>query len=279
MKAANFDYQRPLTLQAALRFLADAGGSAKVMGGGQSLGPMLNLRLTRPKLVIDVSALEELRQVRQQGAAIRIGAAVTHAEIEDGVHALLRGGLLQSVAGGIAYRAIRNRGTVGGSLAHADPAADWVLAATALGAEVEIATQAGTRRVPMDGFMQGAYTTVLGEGELLAALWVRRLGPAARWGYFKFCRKTGEFAEASCAAVFDPARKLARVVLGALDGAPRALPALAAQVARSGAVPDRPSIEAAVTAAAASKDAVDRKLLAAAVERCLGQVLTPEPVQ
>lgn len=279
MKAANFDYQRPLTLQAALRVLADAGGSAKVMGGGQSLGPMLNLRLTRPKQVIDVSALEDLRQVGQQGDAIRIGAAVTHAEIEDGVHALLRGGLLQSVASGIAYRAIRNRGTVGGSLAHADPAADWVLAATALGAEVEIASQAGTRRVPMDGFMQGAYTTVLGEGELLAALWVPRLGPAARWGYFKFCRKTGEFAEASCAAVFDPARKLARLVLGALDGAPQALPALAAQVARSGAVPDRPSIEAAVSAAAASKDAVDRKLLAAAVERCLGQVLTPEPVQ
>ena len=279
MKAANFDYQRPTTLQAALRLLADAGGSAKVMGGGQSLGPMLNLRLTRPKQVIDVSALEELRQVTQEGDSIRIGAAVTHAEIEDGVHALLRGGLLQSVAGGIAYRAIRNRGTVGGSLAHADPAADWVLAAAALGAEVEVASQAGTRRVPMDGFMQGAYTTVLGEGELLAALWVPKLGPAARWGYFKFCRKTGEFAEASCAAVFDPARKLARVVLGGLDGTPQALPALAAQVARSGAVPSRPFIETAVAAAAASKDAVDRKLLVAAVERCLGQVLTPEPVQ
>lgn len=279
MKAANFDYQRAPTLQAALRLLADAGGGAKVMGGGQSLGPMLNLRLTRPKQVIDVSALEELRQVTQEGDSIRIGAAVTHAEIEDGVHALLRGGLLQSVACGIAYRAIRNRGTVGGSLAHADPAADWVLAAAALGAEVEIASQAGTRCVPMDGFMQGAYTTVLGEGELLAALWVPKLGPAARWGYFKFCRKTGEFAEASCAAVFDPARRLARVVLGALDGAPQALPALAAQVARSGAVPSRLSIEAAVAAAAASKDAVDRKLLIAAVERCLGQVLTPEPVQ
>ncbi|VTU17745.1 FAD binding domain-containing protein [Variovorax sp. RA8] len=279
MKAASFDYQRPPTLQAALRLLSDAGGSAKVMGGGQSLGPMLNLRLTRPKQVIDVSALEELRGVAQDGDAIRIGAAVTHAEIEDGAHALLRGGLLQSVAGGIAYRAVRNRGTVGGSLAHADPAADWVLAASALGAEVEVASQAGTRRVPMDGFMQGAYTTVLGEGELLVALRVPQLGPAARWGYFKFCRKTGEFAEASCAAVFDPARKLARVVLGALDGAPQALPALAAQVARSGAVPSRDAIAAAVAVAAASKDAVDRKLLAVAVERCLAQVLTLESVQ
>ena len=279
MKAASFDYQRPATLKDALRALADAGGAAKVMGGGQSLGPMLNLRLTRPKQVVDVSALAELRQVAAEGDQLRIGATVTHAEIEDGVHPLLRDGLLQSVAGGIAYRAIRNRGTLGGSLAHADPAADWVLTMAALGALIEIASTTGTRRVPMERFMQGAYTTDLADGELLAAVLVPRLGPAARWGYFKFCRKTGEFAEASCAAVFDPARKLARVVLGALDGAPQALPALAAQVARSGAVPDRPSIEAAVSAAAASKDAVDRKLLAAAVERCLGQVLTPEPVQ
>ena len=276
MKAANFDYQRPLTLQAALRLLADAGGSAKVMGGGQSLGPMLNLRLTRPKQVVDVSALAELRQVAAEGDQLRIGATVTHAEIEDGVHPLLRDGLLQSVAGGIAYRAIRNRGTVGGSLAHADPAADWVLAATALGAEVEIASQAGTRRVPMDGFMQGAYTTVLGEGELLAALWVPRLGPAARWGYFKFCRKTGEFAEASCAAVFDPSRKLARIVLGALDGAPQALPALAAQVARDAAMPSRDTLRSAVAAALPAKDSVDRKLMVAAVERCLHQIFVPE---
>ncbi|MBT2304145.1 FAD binding domain-containing protein [Variovorax paradoxus] len=279
MKAASFDYQRPATLHAALRLLADSAGGAKLMGGGQSLGPMLNLRLTRPKQVIDVSALGELRQVTQAGDAIRIGAAVTHAEIEDGVHALLRGSVLQSVAGGIAYRAIRNRGTVGGSLAHADPAADWVLVACALAAEVEIASQAGTRRVPMDRFMHGAYTTALAEGEVLAALWVPKLGPDAHWGYFKFCRKTGEFAEASCAAVFDPARKLARVVIGALDGAPQALPALAAQVARSGAMPARAAIEAAVSASAPGKDAIDRKLLVAAVERCLAQVLMLESVQ
>src|SRR5437868_2759712 len=232
MKAASFEYQRPATLPAALRALADAGGAAKVMGGGQSLGPMLNLRLARPKQVVDVSSLGELRQVTADGDQLRIGAAVTHAEIEDGVHPLLRGGLLQSVAGGIAYRAIRNRGTLGGSLAHADPAADWVLAMAALGAQIEISSAAGTRRVPMERFMHGAYTTDLADGELLTAVRIPRLGAAARWGYFKFCRKTGEFAEASCAAVFDPSRKLARIVLGALDGAPQALPALAAQVAR-----------------------------------------------
>lgn len=279
MKAASFDYQRPPTLQAAVRALADAGGSAKIMGGGQSLGPMLNLRLTRPQQIVDVSALSELRQVMLEGDLIRIGAAVTHAEIEDGVHALLRGTLLQSVAGGIAYRAIRNRGTLGGSLAHADPAADWVLAAAALAAQIEITAPAGTRRVSMDRFMQGAYTTALADGELLSAVWVPKLGSSARWGYYKFCRKTGEFAEASCAAVFDPGRKLARIVIGALDGAPQTLPGLAAQVARSGAMPARSAIEAAVLASAPTKDAVDRKLLVAAVERCLVQVFISEQIQ
>jgi len=276
MKAASFDYQRPAILKDALRALADAGGAAKVMGGGQSLGPMLNLRLTRPKQVVDVSALAELRQVAVEGDLLRIGAAVTHAEIEDGVHPLLREGLLQSVAGGIAYRAIRNRGTVGGSLAHADPAADWVLAMAALGAQIEIASTAGTRRVPMERFMQGAYTTDLADGDLLTAVLVPRLGPAARWGYFKFCRKTGEFAEASCAAVFDPSRKLARIVLGALDGAPQALPALAAQVARDAAMPSRDTLRSAVAAALPAKDAVDLKLMVAAVERCLHQIFIPE---
>lgn len=276
MKAANFDYIRPATLAEALRLLAEGQGQAKPIGGGQSLGPMLNLRLTRPKQVIDLAALPELRQVRGEGAWIRIGAAVTHAEIEDGAHPLLRGTPMQSVAGGIAYRAIRNRGTVGGSLAHADPAADWVLTASALGAEVEIAAAAGARRVAADRFMHGAYTTALGEGELIAALWVPKLGAAARWGYFKFCRKTGEFAEASCAALFDPERRVARIVVGALDGAPQALPTLAAQVARSGERPARSAVEAAVLAAAPGKDAIDRKLLVAAVERCLGQIFMPE---
>ena len=276
MKAASFEYQRPATLQAALRALADAGGAAKVMGGGQSLGPMLNLRLARPKQVVDVSSLGELRQVTADGDQLRIGAAVTHAEIEDGVHPLLRDGLLQSVAGGIAYRAIRNRGTLGGSLAHADPAADWVLAMAALGAQIEISSAAGTRRVPMERFMHGAYTTDLADGELLTAVRIPRLGAAARWGYFKFCRKTGEFAEASCAAVFDPSRKLARIVLGALDGAPQALPALAAQVARAAAMPPRETLQSAIAAALPGKDAVDRKLRVAAVERCLHQIFIPE---
>ena len=277
MKAAWFDYRRAPTLKAALALQAEAAGAAKPMGGGQSLGPMLNLRLARPKQVIDVSRLDELRGVTLQGDWLRIGAGVTHAEIEDGVHAPLRGTLLQAVAAGIAYRAIRNRGTIGGSLAHADPAADWVLTASVLAAQIEIASTTGTRRVAMREFMQGAYTTVLGEAELVAAVLVPALSNVARWGYYKLCRKTGEFAEASCAAVFDAPRKLARIVIGALDGAPQPLPALALQVARSGTAPTRESIDSAVGAAVPGQDAVDRQMRVAAVERCLAQVFEVEP--
>lgn len=279
MKAALFEYVRPATLEEGIRLLGEGPGSAKVMGGSQSLGPMLNLRLARPKRVVDVTALPEMREVALHGGVIRIGAAVTHAEIEDGVFPPLRGTLLQTVASGIAYRAIRNRGTVAGSLAHADPAADWVLTMTALAARIELAGATGSRMVPMERFMLGAYTTELAEGELISAVHVPQLGDDARWGYSKFCRKTGEFAEASCCAVFDPGRAFARVVIGALDGAPQALPAIASAVAESGAMPSRTEIDKALSAAAPGKDAIDRKLMMAAVLRCLEQAVGKEKLQ
>lgn len=274
MKAARFDYIRPASLAEGLQRMGD--GQSKAMGGSQSLGPMLNLRLARPKTVVDFSAVADMRGVALKAGVLRIGGAVTHAEVEDGVFPELRGTLMQRVARVIAYRAVRNRGTVGGSLAHADPAADWVLVMTALAAELEIASAQGTRRLPMERFMQGAYTTDLAEGEVIAAVHVPVAGAEARWGYEKFCRKPGEFAEASCCAMFDPERGFARVVIGALDGAPRALPSIARAVASTGALPADAEINAAIAAAAPGKDAVDRKLATAVVRRCLQQVLQEE---
>ena len=121
MKAAQFDYVRPRDLGEALDALKAA--DAKPIAGGQWLGPMLNLRLARPKLLVDVSRLAELKSITDEGDAWRIGAAVTHAELED--KPLAGCEPLANVARVVAYRAVRNRGTVGGSLAHADPAADW----------------------------------------------------------------------------------------------------------------------------------------------------------
>ncbi|MDR5816700.1 FAD binding domain-containing protein [Caballeronia sp. LZ033] len=270
MKAAAFDYVRPASLPEALHELSDA----KPISGSQSMGPMLNLRLARPSRVIDVSRIADLRSVTGSGDFVRVGAAVTHAEIEDGTHELLRHPYLQHVASGIAYRAIRNRGTIGGSLAHADPAADWPLALSALDARLEVAKAGGTRQVRASGFMLGAFTTLLEEGEIITAVLLPKLGPTLRWGYYKLCRKTGEFAHASAAAAFDARSGLARVVLGALDGPPAALDDLARQIAQRGpSAVTEDALARAVAGAMPNADSIDRSIHAAALQRCLAQAL------
>ncbi|SAL79130.1 molybdopterin dehydrogenase [Caballeronia peredens] len=268
MKAAAFDYVRATTLPEALREL----NGAKPISGSQSMGPMLNLRLARPGRVVDISRIDDMRGVAEAGEFIRVGAAVTHAEIEDGKHALLRHPFMQHVAAGIAYRAIRNRGTIGGSLAHADPAADWPLALSALDARLELSKAGGTRQVRASEFMLGAFTTLLDDGEIITAVLVPKLGATLRWGYYKLCRKTGEFAHASAAAAFDARTGLARVVLGALDGPPAALDELARQIAQRGpAAATEHALAQAVANAMPNSDNIDRSIHSAALERCLAQ--------
>lgn len=221
MKPAAFDYVRATDLAHAIAMLDASDGMAKAAGGTQSLGPMLNLRLAQPAQLVDVSRIEALRAFSLQGDVLRIGAAVTHAQVEDGKLPDATRGLLPTVAAGIAYRAVRNRGTVGGSLAHADPAADWVSTMTLLDATLVLQGAQASRRVQAGAFFEGPFTTVLAPGELLAAIEIPCFSPGARWSYRKVCRKPGEFAEAIAAAWIDPPRGVHRVVLGALDGMPR----------------------------------------------------------
>ena len=181
---------------------------------------MLNLRVVQPTTLIDISALAELRRAGVDGDEIVLGACVTHADIEDG-RAGSELGALARIAGGIAYRAVRNRGTIGGSLCHADPAADWVTALPALGAVAVIRGLRGERRLPVEDFIAGALTTVLGPSELLVQVRAPRPHPQSLFGYAKSCRKVGEFSKASAAILLDPHAMAGRVVLGALDGAPR----------------------------------------------------------
>jgi carbon-monoxide dehydrogenase medium subunit len=220
MKPIAFDYERPAMLADALKLLADESRIVKPIAGSQSLGPMLNLRLVQPELLVDLTAIPELRAIRVEDNTLVLGACVTHAEIEDGGYSDPTRGVLAKVAAGIAYRAVRNRGTVGGSLAHADPAADWVTTLIALGADIVIAGPGGRRAVPAQDFMVGVFETTLASGEIVAAIRVPALSPGARWGYAKICRKAGEFSHASGAVLIDPARKFARAVIGAVSGAP-----------------------------------------------------------
>jgi carbon-monoxide dehydrogenase medium subunit len=219
MKPAPFAYERPRDVASALAAMA-GDGVVKVMAGGQSLGPMLNLRLVAPDTIVDITGLAELKHVEVVGEELVIGACVTHADIEDGRIPDVTRGAMQRVASAIAYRAVRNRGTIGGSLSHADPSADWVSTFAALGATLSLRSAKGARLVAMKDFMLGALESVLQPGEMLEAVRVPVMSPSARWGYVKSCRKTGEFAHAIGAVLIDPEAGRARVVIGAVEAAP-----------------------------------------------------------
>ena len=220
MKPATFHYERPSSLQEAGALLNEPGVFAKAIAGSQSLGPMLNLRLAQPDLLVDVTGIPEMTSVQTEGEFVNIGASITHANIEDGRIADPSRGLLAKVAGGIAYRAVRNRGTIGGSLAHADPAAEWISVLPLLGAEIVVWSLRGTRKIAAGDLMVSSFTTTLEADELIQSVRVPKLSKAARWGFCKFNQKAGEFAHAIGAVLYDPERDVFRAVIGAIESRP-----------------------------------------------------------
>jgi carbon-monoxide dehydrogenase medium subunit len=224
MKPAAFELCAASTVAEAIDFLAARTDAVKCLAGGQSLGPMLNMRLARVAALVDISRIDELRRVAADGSVTRIGAAVTHAEIEDGDAPDPTGGWLRAVASNIAHRAVRNRGTIGGSLAHADPAADWAIVMTGLFARAIITRAGREERIALDDFITGPFTTVLGEQDLLLCVEIDTPGRDARWGYWKFTRQVGEFAKASACVLVDPENGRTRCTIGALGRQPLVLP-------------------------------------------------------
>lgn len=217
MKAVSFEFHRPTSLAEASAILAKYDGDARALAGGQSLVPMLNLRLARPAAIVDLSGLTELKTIEVSSSEVSIGALVTHSALEFSRESGATFDLLRHVAAGIAYRGVRNRGTIGGSVAHADPAADWPSCLLALGARLSIAGPDGTRQVPIGDFILGSFTVDLQPGEILTRVHVPLLGTSARWGYYKHTRKVGEFAEAIGCVASDPAHGVFRVVAGAMS--------------------------------------------------------------
>lgn len=220
MKPVRFEYECPSDIAAAIALAERSDLVVKFIAGGQSLGPMLNLRLAQPDVLVDLTGIAELKQVEETANALSVGACVTHADIEDGRVPDVTRGALRSVARGIAYRAVRNRGTIGGSIAHADPSADWISCLAMLGANVLVRGRSGRRAVPIEEFVLGVFETTLLPGELVEGVTVPRLSAQARWGFYKVCRKTGEFAHAIGAVLFDPARSVCRAVIGAIQSRP-----------------------------------------------------------
>jgi len=202
MKPALFDHLRPTTVDEAVALLAEHGDDGKVLSGGQSLVPLLNMRLALPTVVIDVSRVAELRGATElPGGGVRYGAGTTHAAFEDRLVPDATGGLLHHVAAGIGYRAIRNRGTLGGSLAHADASAEWPVVMAAVGADVVVRSARGERRIAARDLVQGFFTSAVEPDELLVAVEVPALPDGVRWGFHKHARKPGEFAESLAVAL------------------------------------------------------------------------------
>ncbi|MEW6645073.1 MAG: FAD binding domain-containing protein [Pseudomonadota bacterium] len=273
MKPVAFELKQARTLAEASEWLREADGNGKVLAGGQSLGPMLNLRLARPKLLVDIKRASGFRELAADDKVLSIGAGWTHAEIEDGAFEDPARGFLRSVARGIAYRAVRNRGTIGGSLAHADPAADWVSTLAVLGATV-VATNGGgsSKRYPAESFIAGAFVTRLADTEIISAVEVPRLSARAKWAYYKVCRKTGEFANAIGAVVFDPDRDVRRVLAGATDGPPVLLPRTVAELADRGREAAQAIVHDEIREVLPHLSSDAQALLAIAVGRALAQL-------
>jgi carbon-monoxide dehydrogenase medium subunit len=220
MKAPAFEYVRPQSLAEAVALLAQSREEARVIAGGQTLLAMMNLRVAAPALLIDIARLPELAATTEDDDNVILGAGITHAMIEDGRVPDPSRGLMPYAAAGLAYRAIRNRGTIGGSLALADPAAEWPAVLIALDAAVSVRGSQSRRSLACSQFTTGIFATRLDEGEIIENVHIPKLSADARWGYIKLMRKAGEFADALAVAVADHGRGHVRVVLGAANGPP-----------------------------------------------------------
>lgn len=185
---------RPVTVAEALETFANSGEDASYIAGGQSLVPALALRLQAPEVLIDIAHIESLRGVELQGGWLRIGALTRHCEAMTDPLIVQYAPLFREAAPHVAHPAIRNKGTLGGSIAHADPASEFPAMALAMGAELEIANRDGIRRVAADDFFLDLFQTAMQPGELLLAIHVPVVRSGQRWAFDELARRRGDFA-------------------------------------------------------------------------------------
>jgi carbon-monoxide dehydrogenase medium subunit len=209
VKPAPFDYVAPRSLEEALEELAlraARGDDAKVLAGGQSLIPVLNFRLAQPAVLVDINAIGALDFVTERAdGSLAIGALARQRQLERSALVTRRAPLLAEALPFVAHPQIRSRGTLGGSLAHADPAAEWPACCVALDADIVIASRAGERRVKARDFYKGLFETALGEGELVAAVELPLLGAGYRSVFLELARRHGDYAMVGVAAAARPA--------------------------------------------------------------------------
>lgn len=230
MKASAGGYARARDLRHALELLAAAEGMGRVLAGGQSLVAAMNMRLSTGDLLVDISRLRELSGVEDAGDTLRIGALTRHVEVGEDPLVRAHAPLLAEAVGYIAHAAIRNRGTIGGALAHADPAAEFPACVLALGATLHVEGPNGPRDIAAGDFFQDVFATAIGEGEILKAITVPKTGQGERQAIEEVARRSGDYALAGLCVVrradghrvalfsVGPTPVLASGAMAALDG-------------------------------------------------------------
>jgi carbon-monoxide dehydrogenase medium subunit len=203
MKLPPLEYACPGSLSEAVALLASRGGEARAIAGGQSLMPMLAFRVVAPSLLVDLRKLPELRDIKISADGVRLGAMVRWRDIEDNDRLAAAHPLLKAAVAHVAHYQIRNRGTVGGSIAHADPAAEMPGIAVTCDAEISVVGSAGTRTIRAADFFLGALTTALEHDEIITEILLPAWPAQRRWGFQEFSRRRGDFAMAAAAVFYD----------------------------------------------------------------------------
>jgi CO/xanthine dehydrogenase FAD-binding subunit len=251
MKPAPFEYFRPVTLDEALTLLAEHGGDAKPLAGGQSLIPAMNFRLATPAVLVDLNGVSELAYIRN-GGNLRLGGMTRQRAIERSPIVASQAPLVTEAMPSIAHPAIRNRGTIGGSLAHADPAAELPAVMVALNAEFTLKSKTGSRTIPASEFFVGLFTTAIEPGELLTEVEIPKPGKGAGFAFQEISRRHGDFALAGVAAAvaLDDRGRCAEARIALLSVGDRPMLAERAAAALKGQKPSGEAIGAAADAAA-----------------------------
>jgi carbon-monoxide dehydrogenase medium subunit len=284
VKPAQFEYQRVESAEEAVDVIGRLGADAKYLAGGQSLVPMMNFRLARPSALVDISRIASLDYIRRDGDVLRIGALTRHRTVETSTDpALLDGyGVLARAARWIGHYPIRTVGTFGGSIAHADPVAEWCLMAQLLDADMIALGPRGRRTIPASSFFAGFLSTSLEQGEMLVE--VRFPRPAGRAAICEVARRQGDFAIVAAAVALDvdgTRCSAARICLGGVDSVPRRVEQ-AEEALRGADISEESFAHAARIAASAvspqsdsyASDELRRDMVAALLRRALREAVT-----
>ncbi len=273
MKASAFSYARATSVGNALELLVAHGDKAKVLSGGQSLMPAINLRLISPELIVDIGEISELRGIAVSGGVLTIGALTRHVDLANSSEIAAHAPLLTEAIAHVAHPAIRNRGTLGGSLAHADPASELPACMVALNATIIARGQAGERRIPAEDFFKGIYETDLSTQELLVAVELPVAQKNAAHFFHEFARRHGDYAIAGLAAqaiVEDDAFGDLRLVFFAVGDRP-VLAKVAARLVKTTITPEL--LTEASTALGQELDPQDDQQASSNMRRHLAKVL------